>query len=501
MGKRLSSLEVDPLSLPPGMRVGSWRIRGWRGRGAYGTVYRAEREGREAAGPFALKLAIYPRDERFAREAELLSRIHSRHVPRLHDQGLWEHPSGAFPFLVLDWVEGVPLYEWAARRNPSSRQVLRLLSQVAWALDATHRVGGVHRDVKGENVLVRPADAHAFLMDFGAGDYKGAATLTSRLLPPGTAAYRSPEAWSFQRVFSRHPTAHYEASACDDLFALGITAYRLVTDEYPPPTCPEERGAEVWREEGDGPLPARALNPKVCPDLEGLILRLLAVPPVERFNGQAQEAAEALERAVASVGPEADAPLFLWDSSSGSRRRALAVVRRAAERDAAAKAEIERRELEEKSRPEAAIEQPRPHVFTPVWVRRAAASLGGLAALLVVAWLYGARGMERATSGSDSREGGIVAVGDGAIAAPVSTLAPMPTAESRSAVGLPMREKPFEGQRKPPCTRHGEVEIRDGCWYRLADAPPPCKEDAYDWNGACYLPSFPTRRQPTSDPP
>jgi len=121
---------------------------------------------------------------------------------------------GTYPYLVMDWVEGESLYEWAERRNPSQRQVLTLLAQVARALEATHAAGGLHRDVKGSNVLVRLSDSRAFLTDFGAGDYRGAATLTSKLLPPGTSCYRSLEAWAFLQAFRRNPTAHYPASTC-----------------------------------------------------------------------------------------------------------------------------------------------------------------------------------------------------------------------------------------------------------------------------------------------
>jgi hypothetical protein len=101
----------------------------------------------------------------------------------------------------MQLVDGVPLYEWAARRNPSEAQVAGLLAHVARALEATHGVGGLHRDVKGDNVLVRGADSWAFLTDFGAGHFRGAATLTSKLLPPGTPVYRSPEALAFVRAF------------------------------------------------------------------------------------------------------------------------------------------------------------------------------------------------------------------------------------------------------------------------------------------------------------
>jgi serine/threonine protein kinase len=131
MGTKRPLQEVDSLCLPVGMRVGPWRVKGWRGRGAYGTLYRVEREGREAEGEFALKLAIHPGDERFGREAQLLARIDSPHVPRLREQGEWEHPGGVFPYVVMEWVEGESLYEWAARRNLTERQVLRVLAQVA----------------------------------------------------------------------------------------------------------------------------------------------------------------------------------------------------------------------------------------------------------------------------------------------------------------------------------------------------------------------------------
>lgn len=95
-----AGLGPSPTVLPLEMKVGSWRVSGLRGRGTYG---------------------IHPS------------------VPRLLDTGVWQSPEGGVhPFIVMEWVEGEPLYEWAARRNPSSRQVLALLSQAAGALQAIH---------------------------------------------------------------------------------------------------------------------------------------------------------------------------------------------------------------------------------------------------------------------------------------------------------------------------------------------------------------------------
>jgi hypothetical protein len=80
----------------------------------------------------------------------------------------------------------------------------------------------------------------------------------------------------------------------------------------------------------------------------------------------------------------------------------------------------------------------------------------------------------------------------------------MLTNDTKRVIGLPMPEKPLPSQNKPPCKRIGEVEIRGGCWHRVADAKPPCKEegkeDAYEWKGVCYVPSYPAGREPTSNP-
>ncbi len=509
MGSKRALLEVDPLCLPIGMRVGSWRIQGWRGRGSYGTLYRVEHLKREVAGPFALKLAISPGDERFEREAWLLSRIRSLHVPRLYEHGVWEHPSGAFPYLVMEWVDGVPLYEWSGRRNPTSRQDLRALAQVAWALEATHEVDGVHRDVKGENVLVRPADGRVFLTDFGAGHYRGAATLTSKLLPPSTPAYRSPEAWGFLEVFRRHPTVHYPANACDDLFAFGVMAYRLVTDEYPPLTYPGEKGAEVWREGGGGPRRPRELNPRVSPELDALIMRLLSVAPVERFDGSARKAAEALEQAAESAGPAADELLFNWERGGHRPRwRDPVVVRLAAEEDAAARAELEQSACEGRAPAEARLEPRPPSAHASGWgAELAMAFLGVLLAGLIVALFHREPREARSAADRESHEDDIVSVGDHAMAAPISMQAPMPAEDGKLTLGEPLPEHPLEGQRRPPCNKYGEVEIRGGCWYRVGSGQPPCKEegkeDGYAWKGACYSPSYPPQHQrpPTSDPP
>jgi hypothetical protein len=498
MGKKEPSQEVDPHYLPLGARVGLWRVTGFRGRGAYGTLYRVERAGREIAGPFALKLAIYPRDPRFEHEAQLLSIIDSPHVPQFIDYGVWEHPSGAYPYLVMQLVDGVPLYDWAARRNPAEGQVFRLLAQVARALESTHAVGGLHRDVKGDNVLVRSADTWAFLTDFGAGHFRGAATLTSKLLPPGTPAYRSPEALAFVHAFRRHPTAHYPASTCDDLFALGVMAYRLVTDVYPPSPHLEEPSSEVWREGGPGPRPARELNPQVSPELDALISRLLALAPEERFNGEARLVAEALEQLAHRANSLTASPVFVWGYDHLPCVRSPEAVQLSAQRDAAARQELERREAGQKAGAATALEPRRRSAFAPAWAAAGVAAF--LVLVLVLVTVKEPRGEPQSATSMGFRKDRSISVGDNAMSSANSTPAPESQGNSVARLARPLPEKPFPGQRQPPCAPRIETVLRGVCWVEIS-AKPPCGNVAYEWEGKCYMPSMPQGRQPTSNPP
>ncbi|MBN1208812.1 MAG: serine/threonine protein kinase, partial [Myxococcaceae bacterium] len=296
----------DPAALPPGTVIGSWRVVSRCGEGSYGIVYQVEKVKQPEAGPFALKLAQYPMDPRFEREVELLWRGRHAHVPRLHDYGRWTHPDGvSFPYLVMDWIEGVPLYVWAARRRLSSRQVPRVLAQLARALEALHGESGVHRDVKGGNILVTE-EAQAFLTDYGSGLYPEARELTREPVPPGTPQYWSPESLRFQWRFRRSARARYKAGAADDVYALGVTAYRLVTGTYPPPA----EGPESTEDDTEWTFGVR-VSPEAlvgaCPELASVICQMLADEPSAR--GSAGEVARALEYAARSAGSKADRPI------------------------------------------------------------------------------------------------------------------------------------------------------------------------------------------------
>src|SRR5687767_9029240 len=129
----MASRPSNEASVPVGAsrqmpHIGPWRLLDLRSGGAYGHVYRAEPLLSPGAAPVALNLAVHPMDPRFLREAGLLRRVPHPHIPRLYDFGLWDHPTGPFPFLVMEWIEGQSLYAWAHGRVLSSRQMMRMLA-------------------------------------------------------------------------------------------------------------------------------------------------------------------------------------------------------------------------------------------------------------------------------------------------------------------------------------------------------------------------------------
>jgi len=455
---------VDAAALRPGTQVGSWRVVSRRAQGSYGVVYLAEPVGGAGSGPAALKLALHAEDVRFEREAELLSRLRHPNVPRLLESGTWKSPEGsAFPFLVMEWVDGVPLYEWAQRHRLTSRQAMRLLAQVTRALAATHEVEGVHRDVKGDNVLVTEA-GHAVLMDFGSGCYRGARVLTHPKMPVGTPRYWSPEAQLFQYRFGRHASARYEPGPADDVYALGVLAYRLVTGEYPPE-------ALIWEQEGGTPRLANAehLRPEeqvtVRPEVAALIRRMMSQEPSRR--GRAVEVSQALQDAEKKAG---------WKAK-----------RRIAPRQS--------RTLVERT------EQPDSRPATVAWLGwLMAAALGAALAVRGSAPEHGAQVEEPAQVAQESSgtDAGTTALADAANKAPDE--AGSRAVERRSGVSAEMLKKPLPGQQLPPCEKP-EVEIRGGCWVRLGDASPPCGPRSYEWNNGCYWPVFVPRRPDTSQQP
>ena len=504
--------EERPTALSLGPKVGAWRLSHLYGHGTFGFVYRAFAEDGAHVGPVALKLAVHPADARFEREVELLSRIRHPSVPRLLDSGLWQSPMGeTHPFVVMEWVEGEPLYAWSSRRNPTSRQVLALLAQAAEALQAIHEVSGVHRDVKGDNMLVRPSDGRLFLTDLGAGYFTGAARLTPAHVLPGTPEYRSPALWQYLQRDRQDRTTPLLARPEDDVFAMGVTAYRLVTDSYPRFIDPEVKQGWSWMPGGSGAVPPRQLIPRVDAQLNALILRMLSPRSEER--GEAGDLAEAMKRGVAHGGPSADEPLFEWetfrpsqwtrDEQSDAKDLGHRPRHRSREKVLTTmQAEATERERAERKGAEASA----PVAQAAQLVRPRRRSLWLLALLALGLWpgetgpLRTAAPRSMATHGLSEKERDPSSLAERALNAPA--VVDEPPDEQGISKDLP--EQPFSNQIKPDargrCPKKQHIAINGGCWLKLDSDSEDCEDNGFVYQGGCYLPARTSRKVPTSAP-
>jgi len=463
--------------LAPGTQVGAWRVEAWRGQGAFGAVYRAVSVDPKNPGAVALKLSLYPWDARFAREAELLSRVHHPSIPRLLDRGVLCPPAGGeYPFFVMEWVEGTPLYTWAKRHAPSSQQVCQVLAQLARALEAVHTAGAVHRDVKGDNLLVRLSDGRPFLIDFGSGHFQGAPRLTWQSLAPFTPEYLSAQACLFDLRLVRNRDSYYEPAPADDVYALGVTAYRLVMGQYPPPFEVREGKHGAWQVTSPDLRPQLESNPQVVPGLRELLLRLLSDAPEVR--GTAAQAAAALEAVAAE-------PLR----------------QRSAEPQPAAKV------------PPPLVRPKRDRPPSRVRTRRPWLALAAAAACAVLLWHsqpvpvppgHVAASPPRA-SASHVPDAGPSAVGDTSPTGPEVT--PPPATEKKPVAQEPLPE-PRPGQLRPDgkgrCLGRRQVAINGGCWLESPTlTPEECTAGGYVLlKGKCFGPALelPKKPSPTSSP-
>ncbi|HLL03306.1 MAG TPA: protein kinase [Myxococcaceae bacterium] len=440
--------------------MGNWRVEAFQGQGTYGAVYRAVPVGQESAGPVAIKMSVNPWDARFIREAELLSRLSHPGIPRLLGRGVLRHAvSGAeHPWLAMEWVEGTPLYSWAEQHAPSYPEVCRVLAQLARTLEAVHAAGAVHRDVKGANVLVRLSDRFPVLIDLGSGHIQGAQRLTWQSLPPGTFEYQSVQASRFEIGLAVNRDSYYAPTPADDLFALGVTAYRVVMGQYPPAVDVQEDEEGRWHVAMPDPRPLLEKNRRVRPVLREWIVRLLSEEREQR--GSMAQLAEALE-AEAQKPPRSTAKERAWKPllALAAAVVVVAVV--------------------------VPWSKPGPGPASPEHV---AANPPGQAQ-------------------AQAPDAGTAAVGNRAPAEPRAPTAPPTDEKPLAQEPLPEpRPEQLRPDRRGQCPGRKQVPINGGCWSdvsSLMDAQ-SCAENGYVLvKGKCFSPALapPKKPQPTSNPP
>jgi serine/threonine-protein kinase len=214
---------------------------------------------------------------RFRAEARYAGRLSHENIARVYDYG---EPDGSCPpFLVMELIDG-PSLDGVLRGGPlDPARAAQVIAQAAAGLQAAHRAGLIHRDIKPGNLLVSP-DGTIKVADFGISYAVGAEPMTGTGLLLGTPGYLAPE-----RVTGG------PATPASDLYALGVVAWECLAGR-PPFTGP---ALEVALAHRDQELPA--LPADTPPALAGLIAELTAQDPRDRPGSAAVVAARARELA------------------------------------------------------------------------------------------------------------------------------------------------------------------------------------------------------------
>ena len=231
-------------------------------------------------------------ERRFVREAQAAAAVSHDHVVAIHAVGAGHEP----PYLVMQFVEGKTLQQRLDRSGPLHvNEILRIGQQTALGLAAAHRQGIVHRDIKPANILLENGVERVRITDFGLARAIDDASMTQSGVVAGTPLFMAPEQAQGQPVDHR-----------SDLFSLGSVLYAMATGR--PPFRSSTMMGVIRRVCDDQPRPIREINPDIPDWLCGIIDRLLAKDPAERFQ-TADEVAELLAGFLAHVQHPLSVPL------------------------------------------------------------------------------------------------------------------------------------------------------------------------------------------------
>jgi serine/threonine-protein kinase len=309
-GASAPASQAHPVELLPGMQLRNrYIIIRQLGQGGFGKTYLAEDTGRFNEAVVLKELtpnllgtgAIKKASQLFEREAVTLHKLQHPQIPRF-----WElFREGKRLFLVQEWVEGETfdaLLRKRLQRGECFREgeIVQLLSQLLPVLSYLHRLGVIHRDISPDNIIYRQRDGLPVLIDFG-GVKQVALELAG-----------GSESGSFTRLGKSGYAPDEQmrlgiAAPHSDLYALAVTAVVLMTGKTPQELIDPLSMDWLWEKQL-----------KLSPKLQGILNRMLAQQPVERF----QSAEEILELLAPNFAPPATQ--MSYTISAGSRNAANA---------------------------------------------------------------------------------------------------------------------------------------------------------------------------------
>lgn len=277
-----------------GQMVGAYRIVDELGIGGMGAVYLAERSDGKFEQKVAVKLLRRELNvgvirSKFEQEKEILAKLHHPNIASLLDTGT---TTDGLPYLVMEYVEGVPVDKFCEAEHLSLKERLKLFNKVCEAVSFAHRNLIIHRDLKPSNILVSK-NGEPKLLDFGISKLlDGNEETRNTALGAMTPQYAAPEQIQGEGV-----------STATDIYSLGVILYRIVTGELPfhtkgktngellkaiteaEPTAPSmisDAQARIFNDENSSP--SGNFRPQLKGDLDNIVLKALSKEPERRYE-------------------------------------------------------------------------------------------------------------------------------------------------------------------------------------------------------------------------
>jgi eukaryotic-like serine/threonine-protein kinase len=264
-------------------RIGAYRVVRELGRGGMGVVYLAERDDGQFQRRVAVKLLRASPDaeelhRRFVAERQILASLVHPHIAQLLDGGVTD---GRLPYLVMEYVEGMPITDYCDRQRLTLNERLRLFMDVCSAVHHAHQNLVIHRDLKPSNIMVTE-EGRVKLLDFGI----------AKLLNPGMSAVAVPVTRMDLRIMTPEYASPEQVrgdplSTASDVYALGVVLYELLAGRRPyrlASTAPAELTRVVCETDPEAPSLAVARAEPDAPSLAAVSERRHTSP--ERLRSQ-----------------------------------------------------------------------------------------------------------------------------------------------------------------------------------------------------------------------
>ncbi len=295
-----------------GKQIGHYRIVEKAGSGGMGEVYRAERDDGQFHQFVAIKVLKqgYHSEEiihRFRIEQQILANLHHPNIAQLYDAGLTDDGT---PYLIMEFIDGIPIDEYANTHHLTVYERLDLLIKVCNAVQYAHTNLVIHRDLKAQNILVN-SEHQIKILDFGV----------AKLIDPASTEITLIETQPGQRLWTPYYASPEQiregvVSTTSDVYSIGVLMHKLLTDTYPfdlsgkslleieniivsqePTTASESIGKSKHQEEASGAreLTTQDLKKELKGDLDSIIAKALRKEPYARYES-ARQLAEDLQR-------------------------------------------------------------------------------------------------------------------------------------------------------------------------------------------------------------